>query len=281
MLTVIVDANSICHRVRHKLGDLSFEESKVGIIFGFLRQILSVSKRLNSNKFLFCWDSRSRKRIEIYPQYKANRKKEKTGEEIELDEIAYAQFSALRTEILPFIGFRNNFLVEGFESDDIIARIVKDNNNDFVIVSTDSDLYQLLTNNVSMLISNDKPLITKDYFKKTYGISPSQWVDVKAIAGCSSDNVTGLKGVGVKTAIKYLRGELSSRGRSNRVIEAGNSIIELNRKVVRLPFDGIGSFKIKKDEFSFDNFLTICKKYGFNSFLSKETLGNWKRSFLI
>ncbi len=278
-MTALIDCNSICHRVWFSMGDLSHNEKRVGVIFGFLRQILSIAKRLNTNKFIFCWDSRSRKRIALYPTYKANRTKERTAEEETDADVAYAQFTTLRKEILPEIGFLNNFYAEGYESDDIIARITNDNGNKFVIVSTDSDLYHLLTDKVSMLTDNKKPLYTEDQFIKDYQITPRQWPMVKAMAGCSSDNVQGVKGVGDKTAIKYLLNELPSTSKTFREITNGVKQIQLNLKLVRLPFNGIKSFTLSEDDLSIDSFLKVCNQYGFQSMTSREGLIPWRTTF--
>ena len=259
------------------MGGLSHGEQKVGVIWGFMRQILSIANRLNSNKFLFCWDSRNRKRTEIYPQYKANRHKEKTDEEIELDDMAYAQFSELRSTILPKMGFKNNFRELGYEADDIIAKIVNDNGSKFVIVSTDQDLFQLLSPRSSMLISNDKPLYTEEAFRRNYNIDPSQWIDVKSISGCSGDNVKGVKGVGDITAIKYLKNELSVASKAFQSIQRDKELIALNRRLVELPFEGLRSFTIVDDRLSLDGFMDICNKYNFQSFLSKDSLSEWKK----
>jgi 5'-3' exonuclease len=121
---ILIDSNSICHAAKHSMGDLSYEERKVGVIFGFLLQLLSLSKLLKSNRFVFIWDSRKSLREQIFPDYKYKRKnKEKTKEEKEMDDIAYAQFNILRTEIIPALGFQNNFMFDGYEADDLIAKI--------------------------------------------------------------------------------------------------------------------------------------------------------------
>ena len=278
-MTAIVDCNSVCHRVWYTLGDLSFEEKKVGVLFGFLRQLLTIAKRLKTNKFIFCWDSKSRKRIEICPTYKSNRVKARTEEEEEDITAAYAQFTLLRKEILPKIGFKNNFYAEGYESDDIIAKIVKEYNHNFVIVSTDGDLYQLLNDNVSMLTDNKKPFYTKESFKAQYDILPCQWPLVKSIAGCKSDNVIGVRGVGDKTAIKYLNNELPKTSKAYKVIESNYEL--LNLQLVHLPFVGIGRFPLVKDKLSFDGLLEVCNQYGFYSLTTKESIKVWKEIFFL
>jgi len=276
-MQIIVDANSVCHRMKHTMGDLSFEERKVGILFGFLRQILSIAKRFDTNQFIFCWDSRSRKRTQICPAYKANRHKELTKEEEELNTISYAQFDTLRTEILPKLGFKNNFIAEGYEADDIIAKVVKDNGYNFVIVSTDNDLFQLFNPRISMMIDIKKPLYTEKTFRQEYDLLPDQWVMIKAIGGCSSDNVIGVKGVGIKTASKFLHGLLPRDTKTYQAIKDAHDQISLNKRLVTLPFEGTPSFTLLENQLSLDGFIDIASRYGFVSFLQKDNFKVWKR----
>ena len=123
-------------------------------------------------------------------------------------EIAFDQFKQLRKRILPRIGFNNNHLQTGYEADDLIAKYVKDNAEELVIASADNDLLQLLYFADFLNLSKNKLITSKSFFSE-YGILPAQWGMVKQIAGCSSDNVKGIQGVGEITAIKYLKGELS------------------------------------------------------------------------
>ena len=276
-MQIIVDANSVCHRVKYTLRGLSYQEKLVGVVFGFLRQILSIAKRFDTNQFIFCWDSHSRKRAQIYASYKANRHKDLTEEEKELNAIAYAQFDELRTTILPKLGFRNNFIAEGYEADDIIARIIKDNSYNFVIVSTDNDLYQLLSPRVSMMTDLEKPLYTEDSFCLEYSIAPEQWIVVKSIAGCLVDNIVGVEGVGIKTAIKFIQGNLPREKRLYEKIVSAFDLIELNKHLVSLPLKGTPHFILLKGELSLDGFIDVASKYGFASFLKKDNFKVWKQ----
>ena len=182
-MRVIIDCNYICHMAKHSMGELSFEELHSGVIFGFLRQMLSLINTFKTNDFIFVWDSRESKRKVLFPTYKANRHYEKTEEEKELDAIAYKQFDILRTEVIPKIGFVNNFMMKGYEADDVIAGIVFRNKENFVIVSSDNDLLQLLNNRVRIYSIKNKSYYTEEMMLKEYNISPDKWAEVKAIAG--------------------------------------------------------------------------------------------------
>jgi DNA polymerase I len=277
---ILIDANGICHQMKHSIGDLSWEEKQVGIIFGFMRQLLSLSKLFGPDSFVFAWDSPSSKRKEIFPEYKANRKREKTKEEQDFDNMAYDQFDQIRSHVLPKIGFRNIFVQNGFEADDIMASIIQSNPVKTTIISTDEDLYQLLSEQVSLYSLKKKQFYTHISLWKEFRITPSEWIETKAIAGCSSDGIPGVPGVGEKTACKYLNGKLNHTYKTYKSIKENGQLIARNRKLVKLPYEGTNAFNILfKEKLDMGGFLDICDEYGFASFLREETFGLWKKYF--
>lgn len=278
MTTLLIDCHAICHAAKHTLGDLSFEEQKVGIIFGFMKRLLSLSKEFDTNRFLFCWDSKKSYRRGIYPSYK--NRNPLTSEEQEFEKFAFKQFIELRSYTLPKFGFRNNFIQTGLEADDIIATIIKNYEGEFVIASGDSDFFQLLSDNVSMYLPRKNKLFTKEHFTKEYDIEPIEWVKVKQIGGCRSDKVKGIKGVAEKTAIKYLKDLMNKKTKTYQNIVNGQEIIERNEALVKLPFEGTKVPKIVKNErFYFNNFMSLINKYGFRSFKQNRQLNEWQTQF--
>ena len=89
--------------------------------------------------------------------------------------------------------------------------------DEFCIVSTDNDLYQLLGYNVFIYNPSTKVKMTAKRFKLEYGISHKKWVIAKSIGGCNSDEVVGIKGAADpknnpnSKAIAYIKGELTNR----------------------------------------------------------------------
>ena len=78
---ILLDCPYLCHRMKHTMGDLSFKGAATGIIYGFLKSLSGFQDLFRTSNFVFCWDSKTSKRKEIYPEYKANRdKKEYTDE---------------------------------------------------------------------------------------------------------------------------------------------------------------------------------------------------------
>jgi len=275
---ILVDANSIAHQAKHSLGNLSFAEKQTGVVFGFLQQILTLARTMESNEFVFVWDSRKSLRMEIFPDYKKARRREKTDEEKELDDLAYKQFLEIREDLIPSLGFSNNFMIDGFEGDDVIASIVHDNPGEqFAIISTDEDLYQLLSDNVYMYSTRKKKSYTHLNLWKDFRITPKEWADVKAIGGCSSDGVPGVPGVGEITACKYLTRKLNLNSKVYRAIRENKKLIDFNKRLVRLPFENTPIVRLEPfNKLDFFMFKTICGQYGFRSFLEKDRLAQWK-----
>jgi len=281
-MKIVLDCNNICYKNFYTLGGLKYEEEDTGIIFGFLSELLFLAKKFESRNFIFCWDSRKSYRKLIYPEYKANRT-EKSEEEIKSLSVAYKQFNLIRKEILPYLGFNNNFIQSGYEADDLMAYISKQLSNEErynIIVSSDNDMLQCM--NKYTTIWTGKNRITPDSFIEEWKTSHYNWAYIKSIAGCSSDNVKGIEGVGELTAAKYER-RMLGKGKIFDRIESkeGQEIIKRNRKLIELPYRGLKliEMKLKKDELIEEKFVNVFKKYGFNSFLEKNRFDEWIRVF--
>jgi DNA polymerase I len=275
-ITLIIDCNYLCYVHKFALSSgLSYHGSRTEIIFGFIKTTLDLARKFETNKFIFCWDSKKSLRREIYPEYKSNRRNNLTEEEEESNRIAYAQFDKLKI-VLPKMGFSNVFEEEGYESDDIIASLVTGGKlGRTVVISSDKDLYQLL--DWCSLCNARGAVYSKEMFIREYGIEPSKWKDAKALAGCSTDNVKGADRVGEKTAIRYLKGELKEYNQTFKKIHFFDS--DLTRRLTTLPFEGCPDFKskLKKDECSPDKFRKVFEEYGFESLI--DGLNKWEKIF--
>ena len=113
-------------------------------------------------------------------------------------------------EILDAMGIKYLEL-EPYEADDIIGTLAKmaDIDPDYVatIISSDKDLLQLINEEVEVKLLKQTGFIryNPETFKADYGIEPIKIIDLKALAGDSSDNIPGVRGIGEKTALKLLR----------------------------------------------------------------------------
>lgn len=282
-MIVLVDSNYVCHYSMHAGKGLSFRGSSTGVIFNFLRQVYILAKKFESNRFVFAWDSRKSIRRIRYGEYKQkprDQQHEKTPEERQAEAIAFSQFEKIREEVLPKMGFKNNFLQVGHEGDDIMASVCFDNPDEKIaMISADHDLYQLLTSKHFLYNLRNRKKYTDEDFRKEWGIDPEQWGAVKTISGCQTDNVRGIEGVGDKKAVKYLLGKLPEKGKIVKRIESkeGQELMFDNQFLVILPMPGTLTYKLRKDHLTLPDFLEICDEYGFNSFKAQEQI--WRERF--
>lgn len=282
---ILIDANNVGFRALYKLINLSYEEKPTGVIFGFLRSMQKLASEFNDRNLVFCWDSKTSIRKEVYPGYKNSRSPENLTEDLLYNrKIGYYQFDILREEILPKLGFKNNFSQEGIEADDIIARITidwagKGKRIQKLIISSDTDLYQLLPYVDGIYSPGKKQIITESSFTEQYGVSPHQWPTVKAITGDSSDNIIGIKGIGVKTACKFILGR--PVGKSGKIIETNWEMVKENEKLIRLPYPLTKSEIVQFFPFRFDwaYFDYMCQQYYLQFFQKKENYQKWRETF--
>lgn len=292
MKTLILDCNYLCHRASHSTGNLKSGNINTGVIYGFLEALINTCETFSTDQVLFIWDSRGSIRKKYFPAYKEKRHKDKSPEEKLQAKACYQQIDLLRTKILPKLGFVNHFLQEDLEGDDVMASIVFDErykHKEFIIVGNDKDLYQLLSSHCTMWVPG-KGMYTVKTLKEEFGVSPEEWIRVKSIGGCSSDEVPGIanpnpskpenkvRNIGEGTAVRYLKGELGEHTQAfkNITSKVGKAKEKFNELLVKLPHPMTGEFFIQEDKCSVKKFKKLCKKYEFKRFL-KERMDEWER----
>ena len=277
---LMIDCNYLCHTVYHTMPPLSFDQKYTQIIYGFIKRVMALAKKFPSDNIVFTWDSKRSIRKEVYPQYKQPRKKsaaDASEEERHRKRIAYLQFDDIRDSALPGLGFTNVYMVDGIEADDVMASIVNTNiDYSFVVVTTDKDMYQIISERVELYNPSTKSMRTVQSFEKEYGCHPSLWGEAKAIAGCSTDNVGGVHNIGEPTAIKFLYGELNPKSEKFKSIQLAKDTIDENKELVILPIFGTPDIKLNEtNNLSRQKFVSFCEKYGFKSLLNSRILGEW------
>lgn len=275
---LILDCDYLCHRAFYTTGGLSHNDFPTGVVFGFLRDIVTLQQLTGTHRIAFCFDHGKPLRSLSCPTYKESRhQKRQAPLEAEAYNNYRMQVRQLRLKYLEAIGFNNVFYQKGYEADDLIAavcaRLPKKHHG--IIISADSDLYQLLSDRISFYNPAKKKTHTYDSFKKEM-IDPVYWVDVKAMAGCHTDDVPGIKGIGEKTAIKFLTGRLKSTSDAFHKIVKGNSIWKHNRQVVRLPFPGLDPIDLYQDDVTVERWRKVIAMLGMRSLLREAPLSAYK-----
>ncbi len=255
------------------MGNLSHEGSATGVVYGFFQTVLHLMERFDTDKVAFCFDSAYSKRKEIYPAYKANRKHNNpmTKQEERFEDDFRRQVVLLRKEYLPEIGFRNVFMQRGYEADDMLAVAVMEvaafPSWSAVIVTADHDLFQCIQGKISVYNPQKRDHITLQRFYQAYRIEPKHWASMKAIAGCSSDNIPGAKGIGEKTALKFIRSQLKKESKAYQTIKTYCESKDKNIAVplVTLPLEGAMTVRLRSDNISELKWRRLCRKLGFTS----------------
>ncbi len=192
-------------------------------------------------------------RNELYPEYKGHRR---TPPDDLVTQIPRIQ-QLLETLEIPVIGKPE------LEADDIIASVTQyildsPNTQDVhvKIVSKDKDLEQLLCERVTMIDINKDIVITVESLMENKGIKPDQVIDVLALMGDSSDNVPGVEGIGLKTAVKLIQefGTLNNiyanieeiTGKRRENLEKAQEYISLSQELVTLKRDAVLDFTLDK-----------------------------------
>lgn len=277
-----VDCHNILHAAKHRGKKWALSGVRTGLVYLFMKKLVSLGEIIGPDIVVFAWDSKKSYREGISRIYKSARhNKERTEAERRVDEISYPQFDVVRDELLPMLGFRNNFLQEGYEADDIVASVALVEGlvrrREVVIVSNDSDLFQTLSPWCRLYNHIHRSYMTEEMFREKWGLEPELWPGVKAIAGDDGDTVPGCKGIGEKTAAKFLRGELKTSSAYYRKIEQFLDDIPLNLKLVTLPLEGTPEYELSRDSLSREGFIEACNKYNMPSLLSDYD--RWVRVF--
>lgn len=200
---LIVDGSSLVHRSFFALPLLTSPTGEyTNAVYGFANMLGRILEQEKPERVAVCFDkSRHTFRTELYGDYKGQRAA--TPGELS------PQFESSK-QLLDAMGIAWEEIA-GFEADDIIGTLAKNGaaaDNSVLILTGDRDSFQLIDEQVSVIMTKKGITVTERWDKKTlyehYGLSPAQMIDLKALMGDASDNIPGVPGIGEKTALKLL-----------------------------------------------------------------------------
>lgn len=278
---VIIDGNSIMYRSFYALPLLANSEGKYSnAIYGFAMQIINIINNINPKYMVVAFDAGKHTfRNNLFNGYKATRK---------------PMPDELREQIVPLkemLKLMNITVVEkeGIEGDDVIGIVSKKFlDTETIIVTGDRDSFQLVDDVTSVYFTkkgtSDVKIMDVKSLKQEYGVTPKQFIDLKALQGDSSDNIPGVAGVGPKTAtdliLKYssienlyehideISGKLKER------LEQNKDMAFLSKELATILTKGDIDLKLEdcKFDFPFSNSVYEC----FKIFEFKSLLKNTK-----
>lgn len=279
---MLIDGHSIMNRAFYAIPLLTNKNGQhTNAIYGFLNILFKLIDEENPDYIGVSFDlSKPTFRHLEYSEYKGNRKK--SPEEFK-EQIPYIKDILNSMDIVIYEK-------EGFEADDLLATIAKKAEEKGImpiIVSGDRDLLQMASDNIKIKIPKTKGGKTEveDYFAKDvlekYGVSPEEFIEVKALMGDASDNIPGVPSIGEKTAIKiiseYKTVENAIKNASEiKLKKAGENLIAyekqaiLSKYLVTIDSNVDIEFKLQKiDNIFNEKFREQCKKYELKTILSK------------
>ncbi len=201
----IIDGKSVFYRGYYAMPNLSTKDGvSTGGVYGFAVMALEVIKRLKPDYVCVAWDkpkTNIRKRLELYPEYKAGRKPAPPD--------FYAQIPLLH-ELLQAFGWPL-YELDDYEADDIMGTLAlqaSEQDINTLLITSDLDLLQVISDHTKVYalktgLSNIE-LYSRDSFEAKYQIKLDQFLDYKALVGDSSDNIPGVPGIGPVAARKLL-----------------------------------------------------------------------------
>ena len=266
-----IDGNNLVHRVYYVANNMP-HKSEYLHVYMFLNSVKSYVEMYRPDKVYCVWDEKlvykPNKRLELLPEYKGTRDKEK-GKEVHTK-------NALIKELLQSIGIPSILPLE-YEADDVIA-IIDDviPHDNHVVVTVDRDLCQLITNKTVVYDAIRKLEINLSNFEEKLKYNKEQFVRVKAITGDKSDNIPGIKGFGKKKIEKYFNNEVD-------FTEDEREIFERNIKLVTLVNSGDEAEYVKSqlDTCSFETDWTFfkqkAKELNFKNIIKNDSI--WYSTF--
>ncbi len=204
---IVIDGNSLIYRMfyaTYSLAEYSVQHNLQPV--NALKLMIETMFRLLKNNYSYClvaFDHGKRTiRHDIFEQYKSGRKK--------MPPELISQIPLIK-EAIGYMGV-NIISQEGIEADDFIgsfAKLMSKNNIHVDIYSSDKDMLQLVDENINVNIlktglTNQVIYSLSNFADLYYGLKPCQVIDFKGIVGDKSDNIPGVKGIGLKTCINLL-----------------------------------------------------------------------------
>jgi len=280
---MLIDGNSIINRAFFALPALSSPNGEpTGGVYGFLSIFFKMYEEERPDYVLVAFDLPSPTVRHIkYAEYKANRSA--------MPDLLRPQLPMLK-DLLKHMGIAVCER-EGLEADDILgslAKLAENSGKDVVIISGDRDLLQIASDNTKIRIPKTKgnTTVVEDYYAndvfEKYGVTPKEYIDVKALMGDASDNIPGVPGIGEKTALKIITeyksieaaiesADLIKPKKASENIVAYKDLAYLSRDLATIIIDADVEFPaiLLEENMFAQQVMDRFKELGFKSFLSK------------
>ena len=278
---IIIDGNSIVNRAFYALPDLTNKKGlHTNAIFGFTNMLFKLIDTYKPTHISVAFDKKAPtfRHLE-YKEYKAGRKK--------MPDELKQQLEPLKNLLDAFN--INRLEIEGYEADDIIGTVSLKAEQDgykVYIVTGDKDAIQLASKTTTTLITKKGVGEVEEYdfneVEKKYGMTPTQFIDLKGLMGDKSDNIPGVPGIGEVTGIKLIKefGSIeniienidSVKGSPRKKIEENKELAIMSKRLATIIRDVPVDFDLEKLEFgNYDKskLIEVFNELNFNTLISR------------
>lgn len=280
---MILDGNSLLFRAFYAMPPLKTKKGQyTNAVYGFLSMLYKLLDEYSPEYICVAFDPKKPSfRHEQYKDYKATRAKAPN----ELVE----QFQLIR-DVLNVHNIKC-IEIDGFEADDVagtFADAAEEQGAEVYLVTSDKDYLQLINDGIRVILTKKGVTNTEEMDVQamwdTYGISPAQFVDLKALMGDQSDNIPGVGGIGEKTALKLIQeyGSLdgvyenidSIKGKLKEKLETDKMQAYMSQTLARIIRDipvefNIDEYKIQKPDSK--KLLSLYDELEFRTFKKRVT----------
>ena len=280
---VIIDGKSVFYRGYYAMSNLATADgTPTGGVYGFASLAFEVIRKLKPDYVVVAWDKKgtsTARRSEIYPEYKAGRKK--------APDDFYEQIPLLK-DFLAALGWPL-FECDGYEADDILGTLAVQANKlgiEADLITSDLDMLQLIDSDTKVFAMkrgfSEIEEFDLKYFEEKYGLKQAQFLDLKALQGDSSDNIPGVPGIGPKTATTLLQefftleniyenlDKIKPAWRSK--LETGKESAFMSKKIAEIWLDAPVELNLEDADihnFDYQKVLAKLREFEFNSLVRK------------
>lgn len=287
---LIIDANSIINRAYYGVRYLSAKDgTPTNAIYGFLNTLFKLIDEVSPDYICTAYDLKAPTfRHKMFNEYKAQRKPMPDGLRVQMP---------ISKDILKAMKIKS-YELEGFEADDIIGTVSKicdESGIECFIATGDKDDLQLATDKTKVILTVTKSGVNETTYYddnavfQKYHVTPTEFIDIKALMGDSSDNIPGVAGIGEKTAISLIEkyksieyiydhiDEIDLKGAMLNKLKAGRESAFMSKTLATIVRDVPIDFNLEECSFSFDNFSTgeafdILNRLNLNSIIKRLKL---------
>ena len=205
---LIVDSLNTFLRSFVMIHHLNPQGNHIGGLTGYLKSVGHAVRLIEPTRVILVFDGHggSTNKRYLYPEYKANRKITKISNWDAFDN-QEEESESITNQIVRLVSYLkclpvDLLVIDKIEADDVIGHLTRDLPEKVVIYSSDKDYLQLVSDRVTVFSPIKKKFYTPKAVKEEFGLPPQNFLTQKILLGDTSDNVPGVKGLGLKTLLK-------------------------------------------------------------------------------